>query len=108
MINPPGPASVDIDAIEPLWIGEGCWRRDLPSRPGMRIWVVDMSPGSQWPHVDRHGQGGEDVFILSGSIIDQGQTFSQGTFLSFAPHSVHQPRTETGVRLLGINLADFE
>lgn len=93
-----------IDEVEPVVVGEGCLRRDLPSRTGIRIWVVDMAPGAVWPHVDHHGRGGEDVFIVSGEMIEGDRRLPAGSFLSFAPDSAHKPRTETGVRLFGINL----
>ncbi|WP_210727544.1 cupin domain-containing protein [Sphingopyxis sp. PAMC25046] len=63
-----------------------------------------MAPGSEWPHVDHHGDGGEDVFILDGEVIEGDQRFGVGTYLHFDPDSQHQPRTEIGVRLIGFNL----
>ncbi len=94
----------EIDRVEPEVVGDGCLRRDLPSRAGMRIWVVDMAPGAVWPYVDHHGVGGEDVFIVSGEMIEGDRHLPAGSFVTFAPDSAHQPRTETGVRLFGINL----
>lgn len=96
----------EIDRVEPVAVGTGCLRRDLPSRAGLRIWVVDMAPGSVWPQVDRHGAGGEDVFIVSGEMIEGDRRLPAGSFVHFAPGSAHQPRTETGVRLFGINLLE--
>ncbi|HET9450860.1 MAG TPA: cupin domain-containing protein [Aggregicoccus sp.] len=69
----------------------------------MRVWAVDMAPGSQWPHVDFH-EAGEEVYVVSGELIEGERRFGPGTYLSFAPGSSHQPRTESGVRLLGFNL----
>jgi hypothetical protein len=97
-------SAVDIDSVTPLEIGEGCYRRDLPSRNGVRIWIVDMEPGAEWPHVDLHDQSGEDVFVFSGELIEGERRLGAGSFLAFSPFSKHRPRTETGVRLFGINL----
>ncbi|WP_454831298.1 cupin domain-containing protein [Pseudoxanthomonas wuyuanensis] len=100
----PDVEAVDIDMVVPKVIGPGCLRRDLPSRGGVRIWVVDMAPGSVWPHVDQHDAQGEDVYVISGTMIDGAYSFGAGSYLKFAAHSLHQPRTETGVRLFGFNL----
>ncbi|MFY2559472.1 cupin domain-containing protein [Corallococcus terminator] len=96
-------SSVRIDDVEPVVIGPGCLRRDLPSTRDVRVWVVDMAPGSQWPWVDVHDTG-EEVFVVSGELIEGEQRLGPGTYLFFPPGSQHQPRTETGVRLFGINL----
>ncbi|MDH5823635.1 cupin domain-containing protein [Luteimonas sp. RD2P54] len=99
-----GVEAVRVDEVVPVAIGPGCLRRDLPSREGVRIWVVDMAPGSMWPHVDQHDAQGEDVYVASGTLIDGERAYEAGSYLSFGPHSRHQPRTETGVRLFGFNL----
>lgn len=96
-------SSVRIDDVEPVVVGPGCLRRDLPSTQDVRVWVVDMAPGSQWPRVDVHDTG-EEVFVVSGELIEGEQRLGPGTYLFFPPASQHQPRTETGVRLFGINL----
>lgn len=95
---------VNIEEVDPLVIGEGCVRRDLPSRNGIRIWVVDMAPGAVWPYVDVHDQLGEDVFIASGELIEGDRVLPAGSFAAFAPFSSHRPHTKTGVRLFGFNL----
>lgn len=91
----------EVPAIE---IGPGCNRRDLPSNPGVRVWVVDMAPGSEWPHVDHHDDRGEEFYVVSGEVIEGDRRYPAGTYVSFAPDSCHRPRTETGVRLFGLNL----
>lgn len=96
--------AMDIDSVAPIAVGPGCLRRDLPSRDGVRIWVVDMAPGSVWPHVDQHDEHGEDVYVVSGTMIDGARSFGAGSYLRFGAHSRHRPRTETGVRLFGFNL----
>lgn len=96
-------SSVRIDDVEPVVVGPGCLRRDLPSTPDVRVWVVDIAPGCQWPSVDFHDTG-EEVFVVSGEVIEGEQRFGPGSYLFFSPGSRHQSRTETGVRLFGINL----
>lgn len=94
-----------IDEVDAIRVGPGCTRRDLPGNPGVRAWIVDMEPGSQWPQVDRHGEGGEAYYVISGEVIEGERRYPAGTYVTFAPDSRHRPRTETGVRLFGINLA---
>ena len=100
MTNSPLPLFVDdLPAIE---VGPGCLRRDLPSARGLRTWIVDMAAGSQWPHVDVH-ETAEEIYVVHGELIENERTFGPGTYLYFEPGSSHRPRTETGVRLFGIN-----
>jgi len=58
------------DDIVPLEVGPGCYRRALPGPDGARVWIVDMEPGSQWPCEDIHGDQGEQVWIVSGDLIE--------------------------------------
>jgi len=90
------------DRFTRVEVGPGCWRRDLPSVAGVRAWIVEMAPGSAWPHVDEHPEG-EDVYVLEGEMIEGERRFPAGSYLHFAPGSSHRPRTETGLRLIGWN-----
>jgi len=91
--------AADVPAIE---VGPGCLRRDLPAASGMRAWIVEMAPGSEWPRVDEH-PAGEDGYVLEGEMIEGDRRFPAGTWLHFLPGSSHRPRTGTGLRLLGFN-----
>ncbi|AGC49155.1 hypothetical protein MYSTI_07883 [Myxococcus stipitatus DSM 14675] len=95
-------SSLRVDDVEPVVVGPGCLRRDLPSTPDIRAWVVDIAPGSQWPWVDTHDTG-EVLFIVSGELIEGAQRIGAGSSVFFAPGSSHRPRTELGVRIFGIN-----
>lgn len=95
--------AVRVDDVRPVMVGPGCHRRDLPSASGVRVWVVDMAPGSIWPVVDEHPTG-EYVQVIEGELVEGEQRFGAGTYLFFKPDSSHRPRTETGVRLFGFNL----
>lgn len=103
-----GLCPVWIDRVAAVEVGPGCHRRDLPGPAGMRVWVVDIAPGCQWPRVDLHGGGGEAFFVVSGEVIEGEQRFGAGSYVAFAPHSQHRPRSETGVRLFGFNPAEPE
>ncbi|RNF82641.1 cupin domain-containing protein [Montanilutibacter psychrotolerans] len=97
--------ALQVDQIEAVEVGPGCTRRTLPGNPGVRAWLVEMAPGSQWPHADHHDTG-QMFYVLSGEVIeDDGALHGPGTWVWFAPDTRHRPRSETGVRLLGMNVA---
>jgi len=98
------PDAVTPDDVAPIVVGPGCTRRDLPATDGIRAWIVDMEPGAQWPYEDAHDETGEQVWIVSGEMIEGERRFGAGTYLAYGPNSRHQPRTEIGVRLFGINV----
>ena len=102
--EPIGLRQVDVNGLTPVVVGPGCTRYDLPSRRGMRAWVVDIEAGAAWPHVDHHDDLGEDVFVVSGEMIEGDARYGPGTFLHFDPGSSHRPRSDQGVRLFGVNL----
>jgi hypothetical protein len=43
------------------------------------------------------------VLVISGEMIEGERRVGPGLFLNFGPGSSHRPRTETGVRLFGVN-----
>ena len=94
------------DDVSRLEVGPGCYRRDLPAGPSIRAWIVDIEPGCEWPYVDAHTASGESVFVVSGELIEGESRYGAGTYLYYAPHSTHRPRTENGVRLFGFNHVD--
>lgn len=103
-----GLLSLLVDDVDAVVVGPGCLRRDLPGTDGVRVWIVDMEPGAEWPHIDHHDDKGEEVFVVSGEVIEDGQRFGPGSYLFYGPNSSHRPRTDTGVRLFGFNLVDAE
>lgn len=97
--------SLHIDSLPRMEIGPGCTRRDLPSFNGSRAWIVDIEAGCRWPFTDQHDEKGELVLVLSGDLIEDGETFGPGSCLHYGPHSSHTPSTRNGVRLFGLNAA---
>jgi anti-sigma factor ChrR (cupin superfamily) len=95
-----------VDAAPLVTVGPGCTRRDLRTNAGARAWIVDIAPGAQWPHVDQHDALGEEVFVVSGELIEGDRRYGPGQHLSYAPNSRHQPRSDIGVRLFGFNLLE--
>jgi anti-sigma factor ChrR (cupin superfamily) len=96
----------EVEAVPVVAIGPGCTRRDLQTNDGVRAWIVDIAPGAQWPHVDHHDALGEEVFVVSGELIEGNRRYGAGQHLSYAPHSSHRPRSDFGVRLFGFNLLE--
>ncbi|HET7591855.1 MAG TPA: cupin domain-containing protein [Rhodanobacteraceae bacterium] len=93
---------IDVDDVDPVVVGPGCLRRDLPGPEGLRVWMVEMAPGSVWPTIDEHDTG-ETVYVAAGELIEDDRSCGAGTYLYFRPGSRHRPRTEKGARLFGIN-----
>jgi anti-sigma factor ChrR (cupin superfamily) len=98
------PDALRPEDVEPIEVGPGCTRRDFPAADGIRAWIVDMEPGAQWPYEDVHEATGEQVWVVSGELIEGERRFGAGTYLGYGPNSRHQPRTESGVRLFGVNV----
>lgn len=90
-----------------------CTVADAPSRdlfPGIRLrplwtsgvakaFVLEMDPGSGWPHKDVHEPGPEEVFVLSGTFNDGVRDYPAGTFIHAPAGSWHVPQTTTGCTL---------
>ena len=92
-----------MEEVEPVEVVPGIVRRRLTATDHARGWVIDFAPGTQWPAVDVH-QTEERYYVLSGEVIEGEQRHPAGSYVVFAAGSRHQPRTETGARMLGISM----
>ncbi|MGW2825738.1 cupin domain-containing protein [Streptomyces sp. NPDC001443] len=95
--------ALHVDDLPERRIAPGIVRRDLPATGRACGWLIDFAPGSRWPHVDTH-DAEERYYVLSGEVIEDGRRHGPGTYVVFAPGSSHRPRSETGARILGIDL----
>ena len=64
-----------------------------------RALEVEMDAGAEWPYLDHHVPGPEEVYILSGDFDDGANVYRGGTFLHHPANSSHRPRTSDGCRL---------
>jgi hypothetical protein len=79
--------------------GPGVRVRELWSEGVKRALEVDFDPGAQWPGLDHHVPGPEEVYILFGDLDDGAKVYRGGTFLHHPAGSSHSPRSVEGCRL---------
>lgn len=85
--------------IEERSPGEGVRVRELWRDGVKRALEVEFDAGAQWPGVDYHVPGPEEVYILSGDFDDGANVYRAGTFLHHPAGSSHSPRSVEGCRL---------
>jgi hypothetical protein len=73
--------------------------RDLWNDGVRRALQVEFPAGSQWPGLDHHVPGPEEVFVVSGDFEDGGTVHGPGTFLHYPAGSSHSPRSTSGCTL---------
>jgi hypothetical protein len=73
--------------------------RSGPEPTARRALLVRFPAGSQWPGVDVHEPGPEDVYVVNGifhGLTGEGSVHGPGTFLHLAAGTSHTPSTDTG------------
>ena len=60
---------------------------------------VEFDPGAQWPGLDHHVPGPEEVYVLSGDLDDGANVYRAGTVLHHPAGSSHSPRSTEGCKL---------
>ena len=76
--------------------GPGIRVRDLWSEGARRALQVEFDPGAQWPGLDYHVPGPEEVYVVSGDFNDGRGAYGPGTFLHHPAGTSHSPRSEKG------------
>lgn len=89
-------ARVNGDSHSP---GEGVRVHTIWSDGFRRALEVELDRGAQWPGVDFHVPGPEEVYVLEGEFDDGARINTAGTFLHHPAGSSHSPRSENGCRL---------
>jgi hypothetical protein len=103
---PNEPEAVLIDDAETGPVAPGIVRRALPSSGQVLVRAFDMEAGVTWPEVDVHDRD-ELIYVASGELLDHGRSYPAGTYLYYRAGSRHQPRTETGVRIIVFGPAEL-
>ena len=85
--------------IEERSPGNGVRVREIWREGVRRALEVEIPAGSQWPGVDYHVPGPEEVYVLSGDFDDGANVYRAGTFLHHPAGSSHSPRSVEGCRL---------
>jgi hypothetical protein len=80
-------------------LGEGIRVRTLWQEGVKRALEVEIDPGAQWPGLDHHVPGPEEVYVLAGDFDDGANVYRAGTFLHHPAGSSHSPRSVEGCRL---------
>jgi anti-sigma factor ChrR (cupin superfamily) len=68
--------------------------------------LMRLEPGSTFP-LHRHA-GSEEVFVLEGDLIVEGEICYQGDYIRSVPGSTHSPLTQGGCLLLMNTSTDNE
>jgi hypothetical protein len=79
--------------------GPGVQVRELWREGVKHALEVEFAPGAQWPGIDHHVPGPEEVYILSGDLDDGANVHRAGTFLHHPAGSSHSPKSVEGCRL---------
>ena len=73
--------------------------RDLWRSGVRRALQVELDAGSQWPGLDYHVPGPEEVYVVAGDFDDGANVYDAGSFLHHPAGSSHSPRTREGCTL---------
>ena len=79
--------------------GDGVRVRTLWEDGVKRALEVEFDAGAQWPGVDYHVPGPEEVYVLAGDFDDGANIYRAGTFLHHPAGSSHSPKSVEGCRL---------
>jgi hypothetical protein len=73
--------------------------RDLWRSGVRRALQVELDAGAQWPGLDYHVPGPEEVYVVAGDFDDGANEYGPGSFLHHPAGSSHSPRTREGCTL---------
>lgn len=67
---------------------------------GKRVEVFEFAAGAIYPGLDIHEPGPEQVYVISGDLSGDGNTYRTGDFVHYPAGTSHIPRSENGCVLL--------
>jgi quercetin dioxygenase-like cupin family protein len=95
-----GYTSVLVDDTPVVELFPGIRSRPLwRDASGASAQVLEMDPGTSWPHRDIHQPGPEEVYVIAGTFNDGARDYQPGTFLHAPAGSWHVPASATGCTL---------
>jgi quercetin dioxygenase-like cupin family protein len=80
-------------------IGPGIRVRDLWRSRVRSAMQVEIDAGAEWPGIDYHVPGPEEVYVVSGEFDDGTRVYPEGSFLHHPAGSSHVPRSREGCTL---------
>jgi hypothetical protein len=89
-------AGADLGVTSP---GAGIRVRTIWRDGVKRAMEVEIDAGAQWPGLDHHVPGPEEVYVLSGDFGDGVNVYPAGTFLHHPAGTSHSPRSVEGCKL---------
>jgi quercetin dioxygenase-like cupin family protein len=95
--------ALHVDDVTPHEVAPGITRKTLTESAHVRAWLIEFGPGTTWPAVDHH-ETEERYYVLSGEVIDGGERYPAGTYVTLHAGSSHRPSSEAGATMLGFNL----
>jgi anti-sigma factor ChrR (cupin superfamily) len=96
----PGYTATHVDETEGRELFPGIRLHTLWTGPtGAHAHLLEMAPGTSWPHRDVHEPGPEEVYVVAGTFHDGATDHPAGTFLHAPAGSWHVPATTTGCTL---------
>jgi mannose-6-phosphate isomerase-like protein (cupin superfamily) len=95
--------ALHVDDVTPHEVAPGITRKTLTESAHVRAWLIEFGPGTTWPTVDHH-ETEERYYVLSGEVVDGGERYPAGTYVTLHAGSSHRPGSEAGATMLGFNL----
>ena len=81
---------------EPNELFEGIYARLLWQEGNRKAFYVDIAPGAKWVGEDKHINGPEELFVISGVFNDGVRDYPAGTFVHNPVGSSHVPQSTVG------------
>ena len=87
--------------ITPVEVAPGIFERKIwGGDSGQRATVLEFKPEAQYPGIDVHLSGPEQLYVISGVFNDGKHDYNEGTFINNPVGSAHIPQSKTGCMVL--------
>jgi len=100
-VNYEGITSVNWMDIPSVEVAPGIFERKIwGDDSGQRAFVLEFKLGAQYPGIDAHLSGPEQLYVISGVFNDGKHDYKEGTFINNPVGSAHIPQSKTGCIVL--------